>query len=224
MASAPPARSHTALRTRVAWAVNEADEVSFRFGATPWVKVEGALVQVAVSADGRSVWGVTRKHAVFYRGGSCPSCIGGSWEAIEGVALKQVAVSGNGTHVWGCGAAEEVFYRPGRNAAWQRVEGSLTNVAVSADGAHVWGCNAKAEVFYRAGRAGSWEAIEGAALTQLAVSGDGAHVWGILDGVPRWVAAVRDSEPGGHRCAQRSTCVSKLMLRIAVLGQGQASA
>ena len=141
-----------------------------------WAKLlEGELEHVAVSGDGRHVWGIDRGGAVFYRDGRLPPPTG-AWDTIEVPGrLQWLAVSGDGGAVWGVSKKHEIYCRAGRHATWKRVEGRLCQLAVSGDGANVWGVNKKREVFRRcctrtAAPVGGWERMEGCSLTHVALA------------------------------------------------------
>ena len=146
-----------------------------QIGWSIWQQVAGALVQVAVAADG-TVWGVNAANQIFRRDGA-------AWTRMPG-ALKQVSVGAQNA-VWGVNSTDAVFRWNG--AAWDKMPGKLKYVAVAADGA-VWGVNAADAIFRWGGAA--WIGVSGA-LKQIAVKNSSAaagSVWGVnaADKIFQW--------------------------------------
>jgi len=116
-----------------------------------WEAVEGALIHVSVSADGKHIWGTARDNTIWHRAGA-----GGKWQKIGG-ALTQVSVSADGNHVWGVNKSCQIFHRPGVGGSWRKIDGGLKYVTVSRDGKHVWGVNNADMIYHRAGVGGKWQ-------------------------------------------------------------------
>ena len=68
------------------WGVNSSDQIWTRAGVNgTWKRIDGALKQISVGADGR-VWGVNSSDQIWTREG-----VNGTWQKIDG-ALKHISV------------------------------------------------------------------------------------------------------------------------------------
>ncbi len=85
----PSTESSTINNFRV-WGLTSNDEIYTREGVKgTWKRIEGALKQISVGADGR-VWGVTSNDEIYTREG-----VKGTWNKIEG-GLKLISVGADG--------------------------------------------------------------------------------------------------------------------------------
>jgi hypothetical protein len=91
-------------------AVNFDQSVYYRAKSTdPWSDVGGLLTEVAISGDGKLLWGINAPQKIYYK-----YVQSSGWVEIDGRGVK-IATDYTGTIVWLITAAQTIFYRNGIN-------------------------------------------------------------------------------------------------------------
>ena len=149
---------HLSIGDKVAWAVDKAGHVHFRFGTHPrepgtgmspaWIQVDDQsesqilFGSISVSCDDWLVWGVDVQNFPYVRKGVTPDYpVGNTWELVTGQQVKRIATSCG--KVYALSPSGELLCRHGiteRNPAgnyWRRLPGNFEEIACNPSG-EVW--------------------------------------------------------------------------------------